>query len=1381
MSTIPSNDSPRLIEHAFPLKQASLTSVHEKNVRHGHISTLHIWPARRPLAACRAALIATLLPDPGTPEKRRDLCERIGGKVVETTERKKMPDGKVIEVVKEEVEGGILNWIGTEPKSGGASKLKEHRAIVAHREQELQWFRDEIRKAYGGRAPRVLDPFAGGGAIPLEAMRLGCEATAVDINPVAWFILKCTLEYPQKLAGKTHPLPDFILADEAFMEEFYRAHPELVGRTKKTRKQLREDESWIPGFVKPDSGRAPKADLAWHVRAWGRWVLNEARKELATFYPTYAHLEPLQRGGVPLADSEKANGNRDGCPTLAPPSSWANDTLYFNPYEPVDIRERRLPHWTQPGTAFFVTFRLADSIPKPRLEQWRREREAWLAAHPESELTPELRKEYYRLFNDRMEAWLDAGEGECHLRSPQVRRIVADTLMHFDGSRYDLGAWCIMPNHVHALVRPRDNHTLSDVLHSWKSFTAHAINKLLGREGEFWQHESYDHIVRSPQSLWRIEQYIMNNPVVGSARAGEYDTARVEQLWSFQKKASGTLAPPLMRLVPLKDDGTPNLEALNAEFSAEYLADKRNPRWVAKPTVAYLWARTVTCKNCRATVPLLKTRWLCKKANKRVLLTMEVKGGASVPLAKVEQEDGNRDGCPTLVFGIDADVPAQGGNAAQRREHDKRIGAGTMSRAGAQCPCCSAIMTMEDIRFEGKAGRLGMVATAVVTESQTSKAYRLPTAHEIDCASRAAAELERVFAEIPFGLPTEPTPAGGGSGAGRAFSIQGYGLMRWCDLFTSRQLLALGTLVRQIRGVTATSDAALPPDWREAAAAYLACVMSKMLDYGSSLASWYTQNEQITHLFNRFALPIKWDCAETNPIGGASGSWESMLGSVTRSVDTAVNTGGDLAKPTVQKRSATETVVGNFDLVLTDPPYYDAIPYSDCMDFFYVWIKRVVHGTRLDPSSVFAASTSPKWDREANDGELIDDSSRHGGDAEKSKAAYEDGMARAFVACEKSLQPDGRLVIVFAHKHPDAWETLASAIIRAGFIVDGSWPIQTEMANRTRGIASAALASSLWIVCRKRPTAARLGWDNRVLEEMRANITTRLRDFWDAGIRGPDFVWAATGPALEAYSKHPVVKKANDPGQIMSVGEFLVHVRRMVVDFVVGEVMVGQASRLPSGEIATGTVAPPLGDMDSPTAYYLLHRHDFGLEEAPAGACILYATACGISDHDLEVTWDLISTKGGASVPLADESDASDESDLSDDEDSDSGGTSSGGQMRLKPWSQRQGRNMGYDAPSGLPAPSASRQAGRPVPLIDRIHRLMHLWRAGDVHKVDEYLDDNGLRRHELFRRLVQSLIELSERGSEERTLLESLSNHIGARGAVKDDKQGRFALEEQA
>ena len=133
---------------------------------------------------------------------------------------------------------------------------------------------------------------------------------------------------------------------------------------------------------------------------------------------------------------------------------------------------------------------------------------------------------------------------------------------------------------------------------------------------------------------------------------------------------------------------------------------------------------------------------------------------------------------------------------------------------------------------------------------------------------------------------------------------------------------------------------------------------------------------------------------------------------------------------------------------------------------------------------------------------------------------------------------------------------------------------------------------------------------------MRANIATRLRDFWDAGIRGPDFVWAATGPAMEAYSQYPVVKKANEPGEVMTVSEFLTHVRRMVVDFVVGRVLAGYG-----GEEVSG--------LDNVTTYYLLHRHDFGLNDAPAGPCILYAVSCGLSDKDLADRYDLLARRGG--------------------------------------------------------------------------------------------------------------------------------------------------------
>ena len=1044
----------RLAEVVFPVKLVSLDSVHEKNVRHGHVSTLHIWPARRPLAACRAALIGTLLDDPEDAEQRKGIVERMAGRVVKKVERRRV-NGRLVEKEKEVTAGGILHW-GRE------------------NDGDLQWFRDEIRKACGGRAPRVLDPFAGGGAVPLEALRLGCEVTAIDINPVAWFILKCTLEYPQRLAGKKHPLPGVALRDEAFMAAFFKAQG-LKGATLRT---LLQRLGHGGGEAQLDliSVDDPlfEADLAWHMRAWGRWMLARARKDLAFHYPTYAEFVPL-----------------------------------------------------------------------------------------------------------------------------------------IDGSEYE--------------------------------------------------------VQRTPL------------------------------------------------LVEVDESGNPQADSLNAEYDTTYLDDPRNPRWVAKPTVAYLHARTVACKQCRDMLPLLKTRWLCKKDRKRVLLTLE------------------HDTAQTSVaFGVQTDVPQSGGNAAQRREHDKRIGAGTMSRAGATCPWCRAIMTMEDIRLEGRAGRLGTAMTAVVVAGPRGKEYRLPTEHERAATEVTEERLQAVFREIPFGLPEEPTPKAG-SGASRAFAVNGYGFDTWRTLFTNRQLLALGEFIRALRSLThQLTD--YPPTWRESIVAVCAPIISRMADRGSTLATWTNDPEKIRSTFARFALPMTWDFSEYAPLSDTTGGFLQSVDWVFKVCQHLQSSVQAPCCGTSVLGSATTCEVAQIDLVVTDPPYYDAIPYSDLMDFFHVWLRRSLSGLSVEIDSAFSGKLGPKWDHESNDGELIDDASRFDGDKVRSKQNYEDGMARAFGTCHAALRPEGRLVVVFANKQPDAWETLVAALIRAGFVVDGSWPIQTERGNRNRALSSAALSSSVWIVCKKR-AAVRHGWDGSVLHEMRANIIEKLRDFWDAGIRGPDFVWAATGPALEAFSKYPVVKKANAPNTLMTVSEFLREVRRMVVDFVVGRVL----TRNDGKEAATG--------LDDVTTYYLLHRNDFGMGEAPVGGCILYALSCNLSDTALVNQHDLLSQSGRGNAEESEDDDPA-----ADEEQSAVGGA----KVKLKPWSRRRGRNLGLEGPGG-----------RPPPLIDQVHRLMHLWRAGDHVKVDDYLDTRGLTRNALFHRIMQALIELAESDSEERSLLEALSNRAADRGGL--------------
>lgn len=1073
----------RLIETAFPLAEASAASLHEKNMRHGHISTLHLWPARRPLAASRAAIAAALLPDPGDDDQRKELVRRLGGKLVPQT--KAAGDGK--EQSKVEAKGGIL-WWGSEASP------------------DLAWFRDRIRQANGGRTPRVLDPFAGGGAIPLEAMRMGCEVVANDLNPVAWAVLKSTLEYPQRLAGEARPLPGFALGDRSFMTMFLKAQG-LKGSHLAAAVDLAAGQ--VDGTDMFDDPARPwmRADLSWHVRAWGTRVLAEVRRKLARSYPTYA---------------------------------------------------------------------------------------VWQAIDP-----------------------LSAAE-----------------------------------RHSLTLLEPDAN--------------------------------------------------------------GRVDEA---------------------------------LARLNIDIPRAALADPRTARWVVKPAVAYLWARTVRCKSCRAAIPLLKTRWLCRKGGKRVRLVME--------------STASRDG---VTFAVEAGVPAEGSSAAARKAADKRLGQGTMSAKGVWCPCCgrpgTVQMTIEDIQHEAQKGNLDAVMTAVVCEGPKGKEYRAPEDADRTASRVPREHLANVFNDLPFGFPTEPLSPNRPSPNTRGVSgLTRYGINDWSKVFTDRQLLALGTLcatVRQIR--KELLEAGYPTVWIDAITLYLALANDRAADYGSNLCTWAVGGEFLRGTFVRFVLSIAWDYAEVNPLSEVTGGYLGAVAWIAKAVEHACRASEKAPAATVTLASAT-TLKGTFDAIVTDPPYYDAIPYSDLMDFFHVWLRRVLHGLNPEYDGVFAVTTGPKWDEGASDGELVDQPGRFGGNGKASRQAYEDGMARVFKACHASLTPDGVLVIVFANKQPAAWGALVAALIRAGFVVDASWPIKTERAVRTNAIATASLSSSVWLVCRKRPHTARPGYDRPVLEAMRSNITAQMRRFWDAHIRGPDFLWAATGPALEAYSRHPVVLReatASGAKEAMPVEDFLREVRRLVVEFAVGQVLHG------NGRGEEGSAGTSLDDV---TTYYLLHRQSFGMADAPVGAAILYALSCGLSVEELADRWELLA-RGKSAATGTDEDEEEDDAGGDEAEDGAaaeeirSGG---GSTAHLRAWSARTRKALGLE---GI--------GGRPVPLVDRLHRLMRLWKAGDLSNVDVYLAQASLARDPLFAELVQAVIELA-RGdgkADEAALLEAISNHIQSRQGLAAARQ---------
>ena len=194
---------------------------------------------------------------------------------------------------------------------------------------------------------------------------------------------------------------------------------------------------------------------------------------------------------------------------------------FFNPYADVRQTENRLPHWQQTGAVYFLTFRLADAIPRKLRDQWNESREAWLRWHPQP-WDPETEREYHRQFSSSFERWLDAGHGSCVLRQAECAQLVANALQHFEGERYLQLSWIIMPNHVHCLLVQCDAWPLEKVLHSWKRFTARSINQLLNRRGQLWQTDYFDRLVRNQNHFANCVRYIRNNPAKARLNVGVY-------------------------------------------------------------------------------------------------------------------------------------------------------------------------------------------------------------------------------------------------------------------------------------------------------------------------------------------------------------------------------------------------------------------------------------------------------------------------------------------------------------------------------------------------------------------------------------------------------------------------------------------------------------------------------------------------------------------------------------------------------------------------------------------------------------------------------------------------------------------------------------------
>ncbi len=958
----------RLIEVALPLKEVSEQSAREKSIRHGHISTLHIWWARRPLAACRAVVFASLIPDPDDPECpesfRTLVMQQLGrsefkpkgeanGKPVEDT-----PRNRCLEFIKH-----LVKW----ENSNKPEYIEPARTLIAAAHKLLH-------PGAEGDAPKVLDPFAGGGAIPLEALRLGCEAHAIDLNPVAHLIELCTLVYPQKYGQpNSRPVPEYIKRLIAHNKERKKAKGGSGLFDGQENGQAATSDDLIPD-VEITEAEYRKNPLAADVKYWGHWVLEQARRKIGEFYP-------------------------------------ADD----------------------------------------------------------------------------------------------------------DGS------------------------------------------------------------------------------------------------------------------VP----------------------------------VAYLWARTVKSPSPTHPfqTPLFKHSWLQKKGKKNCAFRM---------IANSETGE--------ISFNVvDDGKPAFDPND------------GTVRLGKAVCAFSKATIPNAYLQKEGKAGNLREVMTAVVLASPNGgRTYRAANKADQEAVTRAKKRLEGLLASKPFGklpvIPDERIPVT----EIRRLSTPLYGLDTFGKLFTSRQLCSLVSLSMIVLHADSLIRLSHDEAYSQVISTYLALIFDRILDRSSTACIWHTTRETIEGTVGRHTLPMNWDFAESNPVTGGSGNIEGAVEWVVKMIEMTCKC--KMAPATVVRGMAQQppSEGQTLEAVISDPPYYDSVPYSHLADYFYVWLKRILGGRY---PSLFGTPLCPKGP------EIVQDRPHRLSDSPKTKVFFEREMTKAFQAMNTSLSPQGIFVLVYAHKTTAAWETLVSALLRSGYEVTASWPLHTEMTGGMVKIGKAVLASSIFLVCRKRSEGVADGlWDD-VRKGLQPVAKERLEFFWSQGIRGADFFISAIGPSLSVFGKYNRVTKLS--GEEVTVGQFLDEVRGLVTNFALAKILK-----------TTHTA-----NIDPESRFYVVWKWSYGAAKLPADEAFKLAQALGMNT---EIMWDRtgVLEKSGENVqavPIAK-------------------------RMKIK--------NLGEPDSNSAPAS-----------LIDVLHRMCVFREKGDTEGMTEFLIRSGQAQNPALWLVAQAVSEILPDGDKEKQLMQGLLN----------------------
>ena len=549
------------------------------------------------------------------------------------------------------------------------------------------------------------------------------------------------------------------------------------------------------------------------------------------------------------------------------------------------------------------------------------------------------------------------------------------------------------------------------------------------------------------------------------------------------------------------------------------------------PVIAWLWARTLTCPNpgCKATMPLVRSFWLSSKKGKPAWIEPNVDSKTKKIQFRVR---------------TDAGPPPPG----------------TVNQRGAQCLFCKTPVPFNHVRAEGKAGRMGSQLIAIVAEGPKGRIYLSPNdEHEIMAKSAK-----------PTWKPESHLPD-----QALGFRVQLYGMTTHADLFTPRQLLALATfsdLVSEVRekvledakkakmlddgrGVNAGGAGATA--YADIVATYLGLAIDRLADRFSSICSWDSSRESMRNTFARQAIPMVWDYAEANPFSDSSGNFLGAIEWIVKVIEKLPTSPPSSAI----QQDATRFTNGSIKpLVSTDPPYYDNIGYADLSDFFYVWLR---HSLGKIYSDLFGTVLVPKSQ------ELVATPYRFGGDKEKARYFFEEGLGQAFGRMRDVHNSDYPLTVYYAFKQSETeegeegeedesshlvastgWETMLEGLIQAGFMVERTWPLRTELSNRSVARGSNALASSILLVCRIRPSDAAVISMGIFLGALRQELPKALQTLQKENIAPVDLAQSAIGPGMEIFTRYAKVVDAK--GEAMTVREALSLINR-ILDEVLGE------------------------------------------------------------------------------------------------------------------------------------------------------------------------------------------------------------------------------------